>query len=213
MRQFRFSFFLAAVIVIVAGKAQTKNSSVLASNHKNSLTDLIVYDVMIYNESVISMDTAQHKNLRDYEGYSIEEYNAMNEHSFLSTAQGRFFRQQLKNLLRNPSVVFFRNNYLVSGDLLGEAITREVFIQQFDSLGEATEIKSIRDTIDLKKWSKITFYEEWNLNSSSGAMEKKVLAYSFSYYDYEREFWRPILGIAADKPAFEKIRSEYLDAD
>lgn len=211
MNSMRFFILTVALFAILSGTAQTKTPAVSGTKHQ--LTDLIVYDVMIYNEAVISMDSSQFKNLRDYEGYSVEEYNAMNEHAFFSTAQGRFLRQQLRSFLRNPSVLFFRGGEIVSGELLTNAITRNLERMEVDSTGEIVGTVTIRDTIDFKKWSKITFYEEWNLNASNGAMEKKVLAYSFSYFDRDREFWRPIVGIATDKTAFEKIRREYFDAD
>mgnify|MGYP003334739197 FL=1 len=213
MNSTRFFILPAAFLAILFGTAQTKTTPPAASGAKNQLADLIIYDVMIYNESVISMDSSQAKNLRDYEGYSVEEYNAINEHAFFSTAQGRFLRNQLRSFLRNPSVIFFRGDEIVSGELLTNAITRNLERLEVDSTGEIVGTVTFRDTIDFKKWSKITFYEEWSINSSNGAMEKKVLAYSFSYFDNEKEFWRPIVGIAADKTAFEKLRREYLDAD
>lgn len=203
-----FVFFLC--VLPNQNTAQTKISAD-KNGGKITVTDFIVYDVLIHDPAVLSMDSSVAFNMAGWQYSTLRDYQENNEFKYFNLAQSRVFRQQMRSILRQPKVVFFKGNKILKSDELGNAITRSVFIAEWDSLGEITGEKELKDTISLKRWSKITFMEEWNLNTENGMLEKKVMAYTVSYFDEEKEIWRELFGVAADRMTFEKLRTNYLE--
>jgi hypothetical protein len=198
MKILRVLLLLAVSISTADLPGQTKAGA--GGSGKTPITDLIIYDVILY-------DTAKAENVgKSWEGVEISHYNESVEHRYLNPQQSRDFRKEMQLLIKKKGVLFFDGAELKTADWVNKRLTVDVTIPTEDSLGNVLGTMTVPDSIDSRRWSKITFYEEWKLNKSNGMIEKSVLAYMFSWYNAEKVLWIPLFGIVRDKPALEKIK-------
>jgi hypothetical protein len=191
-----FCLFICALSL----NAQTAKTPVKASG-KTEISNLFIYDVMLY-------DTTKAENvMKNWEGMPISSYNEHVEHRYLDVNQSRNLRNELGAMMKRKDVLFWNGwDELWSSEKARQKTTIEIQVSEEDSVGNIVGIKTLSDTIDVRKWSKVTFYEEWMFNKANGMLEKNVLGYRFEFYDVNKDLWRPMFGVVKDKTAFEKIK-------
>lgn len=166
-----------------------------------SVTPLIIYDVILY-------DTAKTENIGyKWTGQPITDYNEYVEHNYLDVNESRIFRAEIKALLKRKDILLWDGwDKIYTPAEAGKKIVREYVVEEIDSVGNLVGPKTIYDSIDTRRWNKVTFYEEWNFNRANGMLEKNALAYLFSWYNDEKGVWIPLFGVLKNKEALERLK-------
>ncbi|MBC7863349.1 MAG: hypothetical protein IAF38_10265 [Bacteroidia bacterium] len=170
------------------------------SDAKKNVTPLIVYDVIIYDTAKIENVAHQHS------GENMASYEAYKEKSYLMGLESKMFRYEMEILLKKGTALFCDwGFYPMTPAQVGKKRSKDVLVMQYDSLGNPLSEVTMSDTISLHSWQKVTFYESWNLDKKSGMITKDVLAYGFSYYNKEKEFWIPLFILVKDEETRKKL--------
>ncbi len=200
------SFFVFVIMFGLATliNAQTKSVPSKTKPVKESgtteIADLIVYDLILY-------DTTKAETVgQQWAGATISDYNLAMDRRYLNVDQSRNLRNELSKLIKRKDLFYFDGNDPMSHQKVLDRTTLLYTVEQADSSGNIIGTIAIADTIDIRKWSRVTFYEEWKLNRANGMLEKTVLGYIFNWYSEDKAVWIPLFGIARDKMAQEKIK-------
>lgn len=184
--------------------AQTKTSSSQKASAKTSgkadVTDLIIYDFVLY-------DTTKAETVgKAWSGTTMSDYNLVMNRRHLNAEQSLNFRNEIQNMLKKKDLFYFDGENPMTHQKVLDRTTVSKEVTEYDSLGNVIGTKRVTDTIDMRNWKMITFYEEWKLNRSNGMLEKEVLGYVFHWYNEKKRLYIPMFGVARDKAAQERIK-------
>ncbi|MFN6039694.1 MAG: hypothetical protein ACK452_14585 [Bacteroidota bacterium] len=189
-----------------------------------NISDLIIYDVEIINQTRLNLDSNESNELSNYQGMPINEYLKEIDNKYLNNYQLKALIDDLKNYVKSKKLNFFDGTCgaTVSADQVLKSLQQPtdsvklVNLDGEDSLdvkGNAVYKKLVsEDFYVLKKLKSLRFYEEWKMNKLNGMIEKSILGisyicakeYNIAGERIERD--EAVFGIAKDKVSLDKIK-------
>ena len=207
--------FLSTVLSLSSLPSFGQNTKPVGN--KESITDFIVYDVKVVNDAVISFDSTDKNNLKNFEKTRVNDYLKENEKKYFNSAQTKAFVSEIKNLLKNKNILFFDGCNLISNNKAYELTNAYDEIKLINSNGDdsldikgnAIYSKITNEFERLKNITKIQFYEEWKKDKSNQIVEKNLLGYMiYARFNLKNsiEVEAGLFGVVKDKATLEKIK-------